>query len=259
MVWGLLSYFGGKWMLKYDGVLGCFEYDEQLWRVDQISGQEILRYVGNLQSPEQPIGCTNFSFSFEKCPLHELYLGHWDMVGVTSTKAMFLNSECYKIHGLESWQMSTVDNMSCMFAGCLNLTELNVGSWDTSQLQDCSGFVFDCINLKQLNVSSWNTKKLNNAANFACMCLNLESLDVAWKYTAALMNVQALVQSCSKLKHLQLFNISYVLYINPAIETRGMLSNCVNLDKSILRLDELSQVQLNKLWFDHHLDSLEVF
>ncbi len=55
-----------------------------------------------------------------------------------------------KIEGIEKLHTHEVSDMSYMFAGCENLTELDTSAWDVSKVKDMTAMFQDCVNLTQL-------------------------------------------------------------------------------------------------------------
>ena len=55
-----------------------------------------------------------------------------------------------KIDGLEKIHTHHVSDMSYMFAGCENLTQLDLSTWDVSNVTDMTDMFKDCISLEAL-------------------------------------------------------------------------------------------------------------
>jgi surface protein len=55
-----------------------------------------------------------------------------------------------KIDGLEKIHTHHVSDMSYMFAGCENLTQLDLSTWDVSKVTDMTDMFKDCISLEAL-------------------------------------------------------------------------------------------------------------
>ena len=78
-----------------------------------------------------------------------------------------------KIIGLETWDVSKVTDMSCMFCYCFNLTELNIGSWDVSNVTNMYSMFCDCENLIELKIDNWDVSNVTNMFSMFYYCSRL--------------------------------------------------------------------------------------
>ena len=113
-------------MKHFEGQIGNFDYDENLWKVDDDGSS--LRYVGEAEKVELPKGVTSCNRMFEGLDsVNKLDLSAFDTTGVT--------------------------DMSYMFYGCDVLTELDVSGLHTEQVTDMSHMFDGCLCIKELDVS----------------------------------------------------------------------------------------------------------
>jgi surface protein len=87
-----------------------------------------------------------------------------NLTNVTSLANMFeglaaLNSP----FNLNSWNVSTITNMSGMFRGCANFNQ-TMSLWNTSNVTNMAG-MFDGAENFNLNIGNWNTARVTNMSN----------------------------------------------------------------------------------------------
>jgi surface protein len=63
-----------------------------------------------------------------------------------------------------------VENMTGMFEGCQNLTELNIGNWDVSQVEKMKWMFNNCQNLTELNIGDWDVSKVKDVYQMFAQC-----------------------------------------------------------------------------------------
>ena len=61
---------------------------------------------------------------------------------------------------ISKWNTNNVTNMSKMFSGCSNLSELNLSSFNTNNVTDMNGMFSGCSNLNQVLINKLNIKKI---------------------------------------------------------------------------------------------------
>ncbi|MDY3133173.1 MAG: BspA family leucine-rich repeat surface protein, partial [Campylobacter lanienae] len=72
-----------------------------------------------------------------------LNLGDIDISAITDMSELFYESGREDFSGIESWDVSSVTNMSWMFAGCENFNQL-LDNWDVSSVTDMRGMFYGC-------------------------------------------------------------------------------------------------------------------
>ena len=93
---------------------------------------------------------------------------------------MFNGVKASEIIGLDTWENTqNITNMSYMFYGCKNITNLEpIENWDVSSLT-YTHYMFDgCSNLRSLDLSKWTTGALINTQEMFDGCVLLETLDL---------------------------------------------------------------------------------
>ena len=151
---------------------------------------------GNVQS--------YLGFQFAGCD--ELDLSRVTWPAMTTVHSMFLNSACRKIVipnfmpegstansllqmfdgcvnvreiiGLDTWNLSSVNNIKWAFRWCQSLKELDLSSWGkySSNFANIDGFNRYCTQLKTINLSGWNVGHLTKVYDVFHGCGSLENI-----------------------------------------------------------------------------------
>ena len=100
-----------------------------------------------------------------------------EKMGPNNCPYMFMD---YKISDIEfkNFDTSNVTNMSCMFAGCSELKELNISDFDTSKVRDMSDMFYSCSELIELYLGNFNTSNVTNMRNMFEKCSKLKELNL---------------------------------------------------------------------------------
>jgi len=100
-------------------------------------------------------GCTGLNVTASDVPI---------LSGVTDTSQMF--QYCAALNGpanINSWNMSTVTDVSNMFAGATIFNQ-DIGNWNTSAVTNMSGILANTVAFNQ-DIGSWNTASVTNMSN----------------------------------------------------------------------------------------------
>ena len=125
--------------------------------------------------------------------------------GLTSTKNMFAElGGVTTITGLEYLNTENVTNMSYMFSGCSNLTNLDLSNLDTGNVTDMSSMFSNCSALTSLDLSNFNTEKVTNMTYMFFACYYLESLNLSSFDTGEVTDLSTMFHSCNRLTGLDL-------------------------------------------------------
>lgn len=138
----------------------------------------------------------------------------------------------------DSFDTSSVTDMSAMFQYCEKLTQLDISSFDTSQVTDMTGMFNGCIGLTWLNVSSFNTSQVTNMKGMFCECRNLEQLDISDFDTSQVVDMHWMFMNCESLTQLDVSNFDTSQVTNMWM----MFSGCKNLMQLDVSNFDTSQV-----------------
>lgn len=120
---------------------------------------------------------------------------------------------------------SNVEDMSCMFGGCSNLTELDVRNFNTGKVTNMTWMFSNCNALTKLDVSDFDTSNVNNMLMMFSGCSNLTELDLSKFNTSNVKNMSAMFQNCNSLTELDVSNFDTSNVTN----TVYMFIRCSNL------------------------------
>ena len=104
---------------------------------------------------------------------------------------------------ISEWDVSKVENMSCMFRGCVNLKSIgDISNWDVSNVENMSRIFYNCENLTSVgDLSNWDVSKVKNMNGMFASCKNLENIgDIKnWK-VSKVENTRYMFGWCDNLK-----------------------------------------------------------
>ena len=142
------------------------------------------------------------------------------------------------IDNISNLNTSKVTNMSYMFDGCKNLTNLDFSSFDTSNVSNMQNMFSGCESLVNLNLGGLNTNKVITMYNMFGGCESLTSLNLNSFDTSNVSNMQNMFANCKSLTSLDLsgFNTENVTSM------KKMFSNCRRLTNLNLSNFDTSKV-----------------
>ncbi len=133
-----------------------------------------------------------------------------DVTGISVTKNTSLKS-CFSggmdlpnlktIAGLNTWDVSSVTNMSSMFSGCNSLTNIgDISGWDVSSATSTRSMFYNCSNLRTLDLSEWIVSAVTDMECMFYNCSNLWSVGNLkdWR-TPLLTSMSMMFENCSSL------------------------------------------------------------
>ena len=97
---------------------------------------------------------------------------------------------------------SNVEDMSCMFGGCSNLTELDVRNFNTGKVTNMTGMFSSCNALTKLDVSDFDTSNVTNTVYMFIRCSNLTELDISSFDTSNATDMYGMFDNCAKLANI---------------------------------------------------------
>ena len=181
-------------------------------------------------------------------------LSNMDTSGIVGMNGMFENDKVLTniVFG-DNFNTSNATNMTAMFRGCNNLTELDLRMFDTSNVKsmynmfaesgiknvNLSSFVthnldgggmqrmfFNCTKLENLDLSSFDTSSITTFEKIFYHCTSLKSLNVSNFNTSNVTNFYDMFNGCSSLKELDVSGFD----TSKAVIMGNMFSGCSSLE-----------------------------
>ena len=181
-------------------------------------------------------------------------LSNMDTSGIVGMNGMFENDKVLTniVFG-DNFNTSNATNMTAMFRGCNNLTELDLRMFDTSNVKsmynmfaesgiknvNLSSFVthnldgggmqrmfLNCTKLENLDLSSFDTSSITNFEKIFYHCTSLKSLNVSNFNTSNVTNFYDMFNGCSSLKELDVSGFD----TSKAVSMGNMFSGCSSLE-----------------------------
>ena len=128
-----------------------------------------------------------------------------------ATNISKLFADCPKVskiffkEGNDTFDTSTVTNMSGLFEGCKALTYVDLGSLNTQAVTDMSGLFEGCEALSELNLSSLDTHAVANMSGMFKGCKSLQTLTFGNTFnTTQVTDIHEMFQGCESLQSLDL-------------------------------------------------------
>lgn len=127
-----------------------------------------------------------------------------DTSDVTDMSHMFYG--CAELTDLDvsSFHTENVTDMRSMFSGCYCLTDLDLSAFRTTHVMNMGRMFFDCSDLAQLDVSSFDTANVTDMQFMFYACESLTALDLSSFDTANVTSMLCMFNHCVSLPSLDL-------------------------------------------------------
>lgn len=155
----------------------------------------------------------------------KLILDSFDISNVTYGGQMFSSRGLESIEGLQTIDTSSLENMTYMFYGCLNLTSLDLSNFITSKVKDMAYMFADCKSLNALDLSNFNVSNVVTMFGMFSGCSNLESLDLSRFITPNLNTMLHMFDGCANLKSIDVSNLN----TSKVKDMTSVFQNCSSL------------------------------
>ena len=144
-----------------------------------------------------------------------------------------INNMSYMFYGcsnltnidFSSFDTKKVNNMSYMFYNCPNLIKVDLSSFDTKNVVNMNSMFYECSNLIKINLSSFDTKNVVNMSYMFCNCNNLSKINLSSFDTSSVNNMGSMFCNCSNLIEIDLSSFNTINVNNMS----SMFCNCTNL------------------------------
>lgn len=114
-------------------------------------------------------------------------------------------SKIFFKEGTDTFNTSTVTDMSELFKGCTALTSVDLGSLNTQAVTNMSGLFEGCENLSELDLSNLDTHAVTNMSGMFKGCKSLQTLTFGNTFnTAQVTDIHEMFQGCESLQSLDL-------------------------------------------------------
>jgi surface protein len=115
----------------------------------------------NITATDAPtISTTSLYRTFRDCPsLTTIDLNSWDVSSVTNMSQFFFRCTNF-IQGIGSWDTGSVNDMSLMFDNASSFNEY-IGGWDTGSVNDMTSMFQSASSFNQ-NIGSWDVSNVTN-------------------------------------------------------------------------------------------------
>ena len=137
-------------------------------------------------------------------------LSNKDTSGIVGMNGMFENDKVLTniVFG-DNFNTSNATNMTAMFRGCNNLTELDLRMFDTSNVKSMYN-MFAESGIKNVNLSSFVTHNLDGGGmqRMFLNCTKLENLDLSSFDTSSITTFEKIFYHCTSLKSLNVSNFN---------------------------------------------------
>lgn len=155
----------------------------------------------------------------------KLILDSFDISNVIDGSRMFSSRGLESIEGLQTIDTSSLENMTYMFYGCLNLTSLDLSNFITSKVKDMAYMFADCKSLNALDLSNFNVSKVVTMFGMFSGCSNLASLDLSRFITPNLNTMLYMFDGCTNLKSIDVSNLN----TSKVKDMTSVFQNCSSL------------------------------
>ena len=161
----------------------------------------------------------NMSYLFNKCSNLEtiVFSESFDTSNVEDMSFMFHN--CYflkKISFPNSFITKKVKSMECMFRNCYNLKQLDLKNFETNEVINLS-YMFDgCCELTEILIDSdkFKTDKVKEMGKMFNGCTNLENVNIKEFNYPNIKRMDQMFKSCEKLNEINLSKLKLNDQIN---------------------------------------------
>lgn len=150
------------------------------------------------------------------------------------------------ILGIDTWDTSNVQDMSCMFQQCNNLITLNVSNWDTSNVTNMQSMFANCGIENYDFFNNWDFSKVTNTSSMfsyaKAVNIDLSSWNIAPDVSRC--NIGQMFTGCYYLEVLDIRNLD-ATNCEANVSFINVFLSCSKLHT--LRLDNCPNDTINKI------------
>ena len=87
------------------------------------------------------------------------------------------NNTNFEYIDVSDWDVSNIESMTWMFAGCYKLKSIDISNWNVSNVQDMEYMFYECFRLESIgDISNWNISNVKNVKYMFSGCEKLKSV-----------------------------------------------------------------------------------
>ncbi|BEG57270.1 hypothetical protein NHP21005_09580 [Helicobacter sp. NHP21005] len=202
-----------------------------------------------------------------------IHLGEIDVSAVEYMGKVFEGSQRQNFEGLESWDVSKVTNMRCMFRGCSSfnqpldkwdvsrvknmeymfslcpLFDQSLNNWNVSNVENMWGMFLDCANFNQ-PLERWNVSNVENMEGMFHGCSSFNQPLNNWD-VSKVTNMVRMFHGCSSFNQpLDKWDVSNVTYMGCiSDELDGMFFGCTNFNQPLNNWDVSKVTDMSYMFF----------
>lgn len=145
--------------------------------------------------------------------LYDLYIAaEGGINGREACHHMFINfTELEKISFTTAFHTDEAEDMSGMFAHCVNLASVHFEGFVTSNVKNMCGMFVNCKDLTTLDLSSFDTSRVENMIQMFLYCEKLITLDLSSFNTGNVKAMDAIFSNCDSLTDVNHAELNQVL------------------------------------------------
>ena len=136
------------------------------------------------------IGTTDMTYTFGNCPLFNGSVSGWNLSNVTNIQFFFVNNPLFIGDGVDTWDVSSVQNARWIFGGN-SAMNTDISGWITTSLTDIQGILWNATSFDQ-DLSSWDIDQVIDFTNFltngTLSTANYDALLIGWEAQAPQLN-----------------------------------------------------------------------
>ena len=164
---------------------------------------------------------------------------------ITNLSYMFYGCSNITNINLSSFVTKNIINMSSMFYNCTNLIEIDLSSFDTNNVTNMNSLFYNCSNLTKIDLSSFHTNNVTNMSSMFCNCSNLTNINVTSFNTNKVINMSSMFCNCSNLKNLNVSSFDTMNVTNMS----SLFYNCSKLSKiDLTSFDTKNVINMNGIF-----------
>ncbi|ADG71039.1 BspA family leucine-rich repeat surface protein [Brachyspira murdochii] len=138
-------------------------------------------------------------------------LGSIDTSLITDMSELFRSSEREDFSGIETWDVSNVEDMSSMFKGCKEFNQ-PLNNWNTNKVKDMSRMFESCSNFNQ-PLDKWDTSNVSSMNNMFQECKSFNQ-DISNWNVSKVTNMNSMFNGCTSFnQNISNWNIKSVKYM----------------------------------------------